>query len=206
MTMAVGFLIPGAIAANTCLILWRRARSCFNRGDYKICRPESARGDNLAAWASRELRRWDESRSDPPFLTLRQPCRTRVLLAGVGKRRDTTCRGCRPAGYASGGHGHADALSVCLQSEVTTCCSIPGPTSMWATGGDRDLFRGTAMHNTLRVDGADQAETARLSHGRTYRVKGASDGFKAKFDLLMASHDGYHRLHPPVTHRAGSFR
>ncbi len=64
------------------------------------------------------------------------------------------------------------------------------------------LFRGTAMHNTLRVDGANQAETAtpfswkRLTQSKVERwIQGQN------FDLLVASHDGYQRGEPPVIHR-----
>jgi len=68
-------------------------------------------------------------------------------------------------------------------------------------GGDRDLFRGTAMHNTVRVDRANQAEPSspfswkRLTETKVERwIQGKS------FDLLVASHDGYERLAEPVTH------
>ena len=63
-----------------------------------------------------------------------------------------------PQGTGRSGHGHADALSVKLAFggrrwlvDAGTFCYI-GP------GGDRNIFRGTRAHNTLAVDGLDQAE------------------------------------------------
>jgi len=107
-----------------------------------------------------------------------------------------------PLGAASGGHGHADALSVTLQSHGYCPLIDPGTCEYTGAGGDRALFRGTSMHNTLRVDGADQAETAGPFAWRRLTQSGVEQWIQGKtFDLLVASHDGYQQLQPPVTHR-----
>jgi hypothetical protein len=122
------------------------------------------------------------------LLTSEKPAAQLVLDAG-------------PQGTQSGGHGHADALSICLQSHASLLID-PGTYTYAEEVSERDLFRGTAMHNTLRVDGLDQAEASgpfawkRLTQTKIEQwIQGSG------FDLLVASHDGYRRLAQPVTHR-----
>jgi hypothetical protein len=107
-----------------------------------------------------------------------------------------------PQGIGRSGHGHADALSVILAFggrrwlvDSGTCCYI-GP------GGERDTFRGTRAHNTLAVDGLDQAEPegpfAWSSIPNTQAdlwIPGAT------FTLFAGSHSGYERLPESVRHR-----
>jgi hypothetical protein len=78
----------------------------------------------------------------------------------------------------------------------------PGTYEYVGRGADRSLFRGTAMHNTVRVDGMDQATPKGLfswdgfAHSKVEQwIQGES------CDLLIASHNGYERLPEPVTHR-----
>ena len=107
-----------------------------------------------------------------------------------------------PQGTGRSGHGHADALSVKLSFcgrrwlvDAGTYCYI-GP------GSERNLFRGTLAHNTLAVDGLDQAEPegpfAWSSIPETHAdlwIAGAT------FNLFAGSHSGYERLPQPVRHR-----
>ena len=107
-----------------------------------------------------------------------------------------------PQGDQGGGHGHADALSVCLQSHGHALLIDPGTFEYVGDGPERALFRRTAMHNTLRVDGASQSEPAgpfawkQLAHAKTEQWITGKD-----FDLFVGSHDGYTRLASPVVHR-----
>lgn len=91
------------------------------------------------------------------------------------------------------GHGHADALSVCLRIGEGEVLLDPGT---YAYGGDprwRAYFRGTRAHNTVTVDGLDQAvQEGAFLWSRPYtaelvRREQASDGTVR----LMARHDGY---------------
>lgn len=100
------------------------------------------------------------------------------------------------------GHGHADALSVCLYGGERELLIDSGTGSYVDAEGYRTYFRGTRAHNTLQVDGLDQAETRgpfgwmSLPDARTERwVRGNS------FDLFAGSHNGYLRLQNPVLHR-----
>jgi len=171
----------------------------FHRGDYKAA-AGALREETLWLLGAEGVRQWDELQ---PAAISQEP---RVLpdagfyLLSAGKTQLVVDAG--PLGTQSGGHGHADALSVCLHSDGQELLIDPGTYEYVGPGEDRELFRGTAMHNTLRVDGANQAETAtafswhRLTQSRVEQwIQGKS------FDLLVASHDGYQRLEPPVTHR-----
>jgi len=107
-----------------------------------------------------------------------------------------------PMGVQSGGHGHADALSICLQSRGHSLLIDSGTAEYVGPGGDRDLFRGTGMHNTLRVDGVSQAEGATAFSWRRLTQSTVEQWVQAQtFDLLVVSHDGYQRLEQPVKHR-----
>jgi Heparinase II/III-like protein/Heparinase II/III N-terminus len=100
------------------------------------------------------------------------------------------------------GHDHADALSVKLWLQRRrwlidsgTCCYI-GP------GDERNLFRGTGAHNTLRVDGLDQAVPAgpfAWNDRPSVRVESWVGG--ETFTFFSGSHSGYSRLRYPVLHR-----
>jgi hypothetical protein len=177
----------------------------FLHGDLKYAATD-LREETIWLLGAEGVRRWDELESIPPpmdsiaiensgfyMLTAAKPPAQLVLDAG-------------PMGTQSGGHGHADALSICLQSvcpqNQVGLLIDPGTCEYVDNSGDRELFRGTAMHNTLRVDGANQAETAgpfawkRLTQTKVEQwIQGPG------FDVVVASHDGYQRLAQPVTHR-----
>lgn len=61
-------------------------------------------------------------------------------------------------GAGRAGHGHADALSVQLSIGHREFLSDPGTFSYVSADMDRNRFRGTGAHNTLRIDAVDQAE------------------------------------------------
>ena len=66
----------------------------------------------------------------------------------------------------------------------------------------RDFFRGTSAHNTVVIDGLDQAESGGNMLWLTAPevVVHAYEDQPERF-LLEASHDGYQRLKDPVIHR-----
>ena len=176
----------------------------FGRGDLKAV-ARDFREETIWLLGIEGVQRWDALKANPPemdstplenagfyLLTSEKPVAQLVVDAG-------------PQGAQSGGHGHADALSICLQGQAPLLID-PGTFTYFEPGGDRGLYRGTAMHNTLRVDGVDQSETAgpfswkRLTQARVEQwIQGPG------FDLLVASHDGYRRLPQPVMHRRWVF-
>jgi uncharacterized heparinase superfamily protein len=96
------------------------------------------------------------------------------------------------------GHGHADTLSFELSSRGHRIFVNSG-TSTYEQNSLRNYERGTAAHNTIRIDGLDQSEV-----WANFRVARRARPFDVQTDhrfFVEAAHDGYHRLCSKVTHR-----
>jgi len=65
-----------------------------------------------------------------------------------------------PFGGGSAGHSHADTLQILIRQGSQAILTDPGTYTYVGDPAARDRFRGTAMHNTLRLDGRDQAVPA----------------------------------------------
>lgn len=61
-----------------------------------------------------------------------------------------------PLGAGSGGHGHADALSICVSDRSGPMLIDSGTWEYVGDGPERNQFRSTAAHNTLTIDGMSQ--------------------------------------------------
>jgi hypothetical protein len=108
-----------------------------------------------------------------------------------------------PLGYLSiAAHGHADALSFTLSASGQELLIDPGTFAYHTQRQWRDYFRGTAAHNTVRVDGEDQSVGGGnflwLAHAR---ARATAFETTPQADRLLAEHDGYRRLRDPVLHR-----
>ena len=106
-------------------------------------------------------------------------------------------------GYLSiAAHGHADALAFTLTVGGSPFLIDPGTYAYHVDRAWRHYFRGTSAHNTVMVDGEDQAVYAGpflwLQH-----PEAAVDEFVCSpgLQLLVAHHNGYRRLNDPVIHR-----
>jgi hypothetical protein len=101
-----------------------------------------------------------------------------------------------------GAHGHADALSFWLSAAGEPVFVDPG-TYLFHGGGEwRNYFRSTAAHNTIRVDGLDQAEiTSDFMFGRFYKIADPEFADIGDGVSWSAGHEGYRRLKDPVIHR-----
>ncbi len=108
-----------------------------------------------------------------------------------------------PQGVGRSGHGHADALSLRLTMDGRRWLVDSGSGVYIAKDpADRDTFRGTGAHNTLRVDGVDQAvpdEPFSWTHIPTTVAENWVTG--ESFTYFVGSHNGYARLADPVVHR-----
>jgi len=107
-----------------------------------------------------------------------------------------------PLGFLSiAAHGHADCLAMTLSVAGREQLVDPG-TYVYHTEREwRDYFRGTAAHNTVRIDGVDQSQIGGnflwldKAEARLERFESGRD-----LDEIAASHNGYERLRDPVRH------
>jgi uncharacterized heparinase superfamily protein len=96
------------------------------------------------------------------------------------------------------GHGHCDVLSyeLSLQGQRVV---VDGGVSTYEPGRERSFERSTAAHNTLRIDGEEQAETwASFRVGRRPRVGKIQSGNFGPFYFVGGEHYAYEHL--GVTH------
>lgn len=105
-----------------------------------------------------------------------------------------------PQGIGHSGHGHADALSIRLSINGQRFLTDPGTFCYMCE--DRDKFRGTGAHNTLRVDEVDQAvPEGPFAWSSLPEVRAERWIAGSTFTLFAGSHTGYSRLVDPVIHR-----
>ena len=99
-------------------------------------------------------------------------------------------------------HGHADALSFWLSYGGHEFLIDPGTFCYHTNPRWRAYFRGTAAHNTIRVDGEDQSVaggTFLWRHVARCHVEHVEEN--DAFVVVTGVHDGYRRLADPVGHR-----
>jgi len=172
----------------------------YKRGDFKFI-AGSPREETLWLLGQKGLAEFDSLPSAEPsgastvlpqsgVYLLAEPESGRQLMIDAG-----------PLGSGSGGHGHADALSIALVQNGRNLLIDPmtfeyvGPTS------ERDRLRGTGAHNTLQVDVRDQAEsTGPFAWRNQPRVNVQQWVTGHEFNLFRGSHDGYSRLQSPASH------
>ncbi len=172
----------------------------FQRGDFKSV-AGGLREETLWLLGEEGLRCWDELAYFPPSMESAALENAGFYLLMTDNPPAQLVLDAGPQGAQSGGHGHADSLGICLHCAGSFLID-PGTGEYVGKNGDRDLFRGTAMHNTLLVDGADQSEVSGpFAWKRLTQTKVEQWIQSPAFDLVTASHDGYQRLAEPVTHR-----
>jgi hypothetical protein len=106
----------------------------------------------------------------------------------------------------SGGHGHADLLSVQAAVFGEPVIVDPGTYAYTADADWRNYFRSSTAHSTVTVDGVDQAVPSGpfkwRERPRATLRRWISNN---EFDVADASHDAFHSLPDPVTHRRRVF-
>jgi len=91
------------------------------------------------------------------------------------------------------GHGHCDVLSYELSLHGQRVLVDTG-VSTYEPGPERHYERSTVAHNTLRIDGEEQAEIwASFRVGRRPRVGQMSGGSDGVFRFVSGEHDAYWR-------------
>jgi hypothetical protein len=103
-----------------------------------------------------------------------------------------------PHGFLSiAAHGHADALSIEVRRGGVEILADPGTYCYHGEPEWRAYFKGTLGHNTLEVDGEDQARSGGpfmwLDQPESRVVETGAHSWQG-------CHDGYRRLPDPVVH------
>jgi len=171
----------------------------FNRADFKS-RVRVQTEESIWLLGAAGASRWDALDTQPI-----QPRSAALSQGGIYVLSNQSSRLAVRHSCATGsgrGHDHADALSVCLHSQGRQLLIDPGTYEYVGSSDLRNSFRGTAMHNTLRVDGEDQCDPAGpFSWKQSFRCVTEEWVQGETFDLFIGSHDGYQRLTSPVLHR-----
>jgi len=122
------------------------------------------------------------------------------VMASSGESEQQLVVDAGPQGIGHSGHGHADALS--LRVSVNGRRWLVDPGAYCYLGEERNRFRGTAAHNTVRVDGHDQSIPQGPFAWSSLPTVHADRWTEGKtFSLFEGNHTGYLRLPDPVLHR-----
>jgi hypothetical protein len=169
----------------------------FARGDFKYLAREP-REETLWLLGEQGVAEFDKLPENlPNSASVALPQSGFYVMAGTPGEQLVVDAG--PQGSLAAGHGHADALSVCVNSGGRALLVDPGACAYVTESSDRDAFRSTASHNTLVVDGCSQADPrGPFGWSRLPRVKAEGWISGEHFDLFVGSHDGYTRLGSPV--------
>ena len=99
-------------------------------------------------------------------------------------------------------HGHADALSVTLSLNGRGIFVDPGTYRYNQAPEWRQYFKSTRAHNTVTIDGVDQAvQESGFIWSHAFNTKLVEHSRKNGTIFLEALHTGYQRLRQPVIHR-----
>lgn len=174
----------------------------FGRGDFKFF-AGGLREETLWLLGTEGLREFEGLKSSEPStasFALRESGLYLMVDAETGQQLTID------AGAHGPGHGHADALSLTLVRNGRVSLLDPGTYEYIGATDERARYRGTGAHNTLRVDGLDQADAVGpfgWTNPPTVRVERWVTG--AQFDLFAGRHNGYARLPHPVEHERWVF-
>jgi hypothetical protein len=104
---------------------------------------------------------------------------------------------CGRHGFLNGGHAHADALSIVASVGARPLLIDPGTATYTMDLSLRDLFRSTAMHNTVVVNGRNQSEPRGPFHWSTVtNAQCLAWRPGGQVDYAEGCHDGY----APIRH------
>ena len=185
----------------------------FGRGDFKAA---AGRFFEDAAWL---LGPDGAARFDAVESTVPQPVSRRldasgyiVIRTGWGRNSDYLCFDCgeqagglRRDAVPSAAHGHADCLSIVLWRRGQPVLVDAGFYCYNGPKAWQDHFRETAAHNTVRIDGRDQAvHINKMAWSHTYSAVIEATKLQQASPWAVGSHDGY-RLLPDggVVHKRG---
>ena len=139
-----------------------------------------------------------------PYVTL--PCSGfRIMADPTMRARMVIDAG--PQGSYGGGHSHADALSLQVSVNGLDVLGDPGTYVYVGNKGERQLFRGTGVHNTLQLASLDQMKAAGPFPWQSCAEVRVSHDISAgnRFALLAAEHNGFEASIMGAVHRRTIF-
>ena len=173
----------------------------FGRGEFKALTQE-LREETIWLLGEAGVAAWDSLEPQPAPVSSTSLDSSGIYISAAPRSKSQLIVKSGPSRAQTRGHAHADAMSLCLQSGGHSLLIDPGAYEYVGEGRERNLFRGTAMHNTLTVDGQDQADPeGPFSWKQEIGAKTERWIAGATFDLIIGSHSGYSRLPAPVEHR-----
>jgi len=173
----------------------------FKRGDFKFFGP--MREETLWLLGAAGLRVFEELKTGEPSSESKALSESGFYLMADAETGQQLMIDAGPHGP---GHGHADALSLTLARNGRMQLLDPGTCEYVGDDEVRARYRGTAAHNTLRVDGMDQAEgVVPFAWSKPPAIKVDRWVAGHDFKLFLGSHDGYARLPQPVQHERWVF-
>jgi len=176
----------------------------FDRGDYKYL-AKGLHEDTIWLLGAEGVDQFDALKSIPPSLSSTALANSGFyLMSSPEPVPQQMLIDAGPQGAGTGGHGHADALSIQLLYGDRVLLQDPGTFEYVGDASDRNTIRGTSAHNTLTVDGRGQSQPkGPFAWERLTRTQQEVWIAGEHFDLFRASHDGYADL--GVTHRRWVF-
>lgn len=176
----------------------------YRRGDFKFL-AGAPREETLWLLGLKGLADFDSLPDSEPT-----PDSTALLDSGIYLMHESTGQQLQidagPLGAGSGGHGHADALSIGLVRQGHNLLLDPGTFEYVGNTGERARLRGTRAHNSLEVDGQPQSlPSTPFSWSSFPQVKVEKWIVGREFDLFHGTQDGYLRLPSPVLHHRWVF-
>jgi len=185
---------------------WRAVLSngavMFGRGDYKYVASKCA-VETCRLFGSGAKERFDRIWAKPPDVTSRAFADGGFFVMRSGWANDSNYLlvDCGPHGAMNCGHAHADALAIEVAALGTTVLIDPGTCTYTGSAVLRDLFRSTAMHNSVTIDGLSSSVPAgpfKWKHVAKCTTHCWHD--HPMFTYFEGSHDGYKRLSDAATH------
>jgi hypothetical protein len=177
----------------------------FRRSDFKLL-SGGLREETLWLLGEQGVSEFDALEATPAAMDSIAFPDTGLYVMSCSERKMQAVIDAGPQGALRGGHGHADALNLTVHAGGQQLLGDPGTCEYVGAEEQRDLFRGTAAHNTLQVDRRNQSEPRGPFAWDALTSTTAETWITGQhFDLFIGSHDGYCRLENPVTHRRWVF-
>jgi hypothetical protein len=173
----------------------------YRRGDFKFLAP-AVREETILLLGPRGVADFDSLPSTRPASDSMALAASGFYLMSDAESGQQLVIDAGTLGGGSGGHGHADALSVWLVRNGRSLLRDSGTFEYIGESAERSRLRSTGAHSTLRVDGRDQAsEVGPFSWESFPAVQVRRWIAGHHFGLLEAEHDGFSSSSAPVIHR-----